>query len=116
MDEIASDLRDLRDNQGSFIASTEMKLTHHNELLESFSQKTFVEIHAKINTLFNKLEEKEFLYDLSHQVNAFEMRYNSDYAQMKADFAAINAKIQSTTESSSYTTNNQLDQIKIQLN
>lgn len=37
MDEIASDLRDLRDNQGSFIASTEMKLSHHNELLESFS-------------------------------------------------------------------------------
>ena len=37
MDEIISDLREVRDNQGSFIASTDMRLLHHNELLETFS-------------------------------------------------------------------------------
>lgn len=45
MDDIASDLREVRDNQGSFIASTDMKLLHHNNLLETFSTKNFVEVH-----------------------------------------------------------------------
>lgn len=49
-------------------------------------------------------------------MNAFEMRYNLDHNQMKAEFASINDKIHTTTESQSNTTNNSLDSIKIQLN
>lgn len=45
MDEIAANLREVRDNQGSFIASTDMRLLQHNELIETFSTKTFVEVH-----------------------------------------------------------------------
>jgi hypothetical protein len=45
MDEIIGELRAVRDNQGSFMASTDMRLLHHNELLETFSTKTFVEVH-----------------------------------------------------------------------
>lgn len=45
MDEIIGDLREVRDNQGSFMASTDMRLLHHNEQLETFSTKTFVEVH-----------------------------------------------------------------------
>jgi hypothetical protein len=42
-EELALDLREIRDNQGSFIAATDMRLLHHDELLETYSQKTFVE-------------------------------------------------------------------------
>jgi len=37
MDEIIGELRVVRDNKGSFMASTDMRLLHHNELLETFS-------------------------------------------------------------------------------
>ena len=43
-EELALDLREIRDNQGSFTVATEMRLLHHDELLETYSQKTFVEI------------------------------------------------------------------------
>ena len=43
-EELALDLREIRENQGSFTVATEMRLLHHDELLETYSQKTFVEI------------------------------------------------------------------------